>query len=947
MAEIRDVYTVEFDSTAFEQQIQSAIAQIEQLNASLEDSADATGGLESATSQLNSILKTEASGIDQLNAKRNVLVNTQKNLNKESESYAVIGTEISNTNKRIATTTAQTTTKSRGLFSTFLRGARSLNTVRRSVSLLNVAFRTIAGVSVFGLLLQAVPVVLSFFSRLRGATEDQIASNQRLQQSQQSIISDYVKETQELNNLFGALNEANEGRGDKSAIIDKINQQYGEYLGNIDLETAGQKELEIAYRAVAEEIARGVIERRKQAIAAESQERQLNLLLERRRLEESLVQAQQRVREETDKLNTAEGKRAATIGKTGFAQKDLNRELENARRAQNAVEESIKNLDKEISTTRADLQRLDDVTDEFAETLAASRDVDELTGSLKRTGTTAKTSSDNVKILAGSIADLKRQLSDLQQLQQQRTAATDPEALIAIEKQIDALKEQIDAAESALNDFRNQAAARERIEKLTTDLIENETDKRIETLRRAANAEIENVIGSEEQKAEQRRLINERLTRDIERLVAERTEKENDAIRKASEETRATIQAANEQLIADAEAESNRLLSVRLQAIEQRRNAELQTAANTIADAEQLNSEVESINKRFDQERVQAERETQAEILRIQIAAVQARIEVNERAGESVTEERAELEKLKLELVELGRVDPTIEIVVDDEQARQSLRETITEIADTVEQISNELLGSVSELLAIQTEALDASVQRSRDALNTIRQDSENFNARQLELEKQRLERLEAERARAAEREKAIALTQLTVNSLVAVSKAAAEGGIAAPFTIASTIIALIAGFASARSASENAFFEGTEYVDPHNKYPAGRDTVPARLHKGERVITTKTNREYWNTLSAIHNGDVPASVLNDFVSGYLRDGMTPNAMSDLSPNIVLVNTGSNSGGVEKRLERIETVLSDLPKYMPRTTIKGDMGGLLRVVEKRQARANFNNNRAK
>ena len=104
---------------------------------------------------------------------------------------------------------------------------------------------------------------------------------------------------------------------------------------------------------------------------------------------------------------------------------------------------------------------------------------------------------------------------------------------------------------------------------------------------------------------------------------------------------------------------------------------------------------------------------------------------------------------------------------------------------------------------------------------------------KQLELEKQRLERLEQQRARAAEREKAIALTQLTVNSLVAVSKAAAEGGILAPFTIASTIIALLAGFASARTASENAFFEGTEYVDPHNKYPAGRDTVPARLHKG------------------------------------------------------------------------------------------------------------------
>jgi len=136
MAEIKDVYSIEFDSTAFEQQIQSAISQIDQLNASLEDSADATSGLESATGDLNSILKTEATGIDQLNAKRNVLVGTQKNLNKESAAYNQIGGEIDTTNKKIATSTGRTAAKSRGLFPTSARGARSLNTVRRSVSLL-------------------------------------------------------------------------------------------------------------------------------------------------------------------------------------------------------------------------------------------------------------------------------------------------------------------------------------------------------------------------------------------------------------------------------------------------------------------------------------------------------------------------------------------------------------------------------------------------------------------------------------------------------------------------------------------------------------------------------------------------------------------------------------------------------------------------------------------
>ena len=943
MAEIRDVYTLEFDSAAFEQQIQSAISQIDQLNASLDDSADATNGLESATSNLNSILKTEASGIDQLNQKRNVLVNTQKNLNKESESYAVIGNEINNTNKKIATTTAQTTTKSRGLFSTFLRGARSLNTVRRSVSLLNVAFRAIAGVSVFGLLLQAVPAVLSFFGRAKKETIELSDQTERLNSASEAVGKAFAEETAELNNLFGALNETNEGSQERSEIISEIQSKYGDYIGNINLETASQEELRAAYDAATAAILGQVVAQAKAArareIVNEIIDRQIKLTQQQRDLEDRAAQvatqnatAIRRQNDAINQLNPALRNQVQTFDETVQSINQLNEAF--AQGDTDKLKRELEDLDETFSQIEKKLQ----------EELVGLIDPALLTGSFERASGSA---TEKAEVLTGSIRDLRNQLSLLQQQQQEQTIATDAGALVNIERAISALQEQIDAAESALNDFRNQAAARERIEKLQTDLIENETAKRIEVLRRAANREIENVIGSEEQKAEQRRLITERLTREIESLLADRNEKENDAIREASEKTREELNAANERFISDAKSNAERLLSVRLQAIEAQRNAELQTIANTVTDAETRNAAVETVNKRFDEERKRAERETQAELLLIEIAGIEQRIAARERAGESVEDERAEIESLRLQLEELNRIDPTIEIVVDDNEAREKLKETINEIADTVEQISNEVLGSVSEFLAVQTAALDESVQRSRDALNTIRQDSENFNARQLELEKQRLERLEAERARAAEREKTIALTQLTVNSLVAVSKAAADGGVLAPFTIASTIIALLAGFASARNASENAFFDGTEFVDPHGKYPAGRDMVPARLHRGERVITTKTNKEYWNTLSAIHNGDIPSDVLNDFTRSYLSGSMAPDTMSELSPNILLVNTGSNSDAVERRLERIENVLSDLPKYMPRTTIKGNMGGLIKVVEKRQARANFNNNRAK
>jgi len=904
MAEIRDVYSIEFDSASFEAQIQSAVSQIDQLNASLEDSADATNGLESATSNLNSILKTEASGVDQLNAKRNVLVSTQKNLNKESESYNAIGTEINNTNKKIATSTAQTATKSRGLFGTFVRGARSLNSVRRSVSLLNVAFRTLAGVSVFGLIIQGAQLLASL-----------------------------------LGGLFTKADKTSEA-------LERLNDPK---LGLTEQQAIARAEIERL----------DVLEERSGRLSKKQKEQRDELV---QKFEQSSEQIKEIERDRIDTLLDLESKleqtRIKLLGKTTEAidrEAELRRKQFLAQQGQifsDRVEEINKLIEEETRLRNAgksiEADRVLDQVESVGKQIQLGKELQDATlDQIKQEARLKKQQLIENAVLSNSITDLQKKISELRKVQRSKTNSEDKNALLSTEAQIKALQDQLNAAESALNDFRNQTAARERIEKLQTDLIQDETAKRIESLRRSANKELESVIGSESQKAEQRRLISEKLNRDIAKITADRTKKENDEIKKGAEEARAATKSANDQFLSDAEKNAQRLLSVRLQAIEAERNAELQSISVAGTDAETRNQAVTDANERFNNKRIQAERETQAEILLIQIAGIEQRIRAQSAAGESVADESAELEKLRLKLVELQRIDPTVKIVVDDSDARQKLKDTIKDIAGTVEQISNELLGSINEFLAVQTDALDQSVQRSRDALATIRQDSENFNARQLELEKQRLERLEQQRARAAEREKAIALTQLTVNSLVAVSKAAADGGVLAPFTIASTIIALLAGFASARNASENAFFEGTEYVDPHNKYPAGRDTVPARLHKGERVITTATNREYFNTLSAIHNGDIPAGVLDDFVSGYLRDGMSPNAMTQLSPNIVLVNTGSNSGGVEKRLERIETVLSDLPKYMPRTTIKGDMGGILRVVEKRQARANFNNNRAK
>ena len=64
-------------------------------------------------------------------------------------------------------------------------------------------------------------------------------------------------------------------------------------------------------------------------------------------------------------------------------------------------------------------------------------------------------------------------------------------------------------------------------------------------------------------------------------------------------------------------------------------------------------------------------------------------------------------------------------------------------------------------------------------------------------------------------------------------------------FVLAATVGA--AGLANVAKINEVKFAEGTEYVDKENRYPSGVDTIPARLNKGERVLTTEQNKQLGN----------------------------------------------------------------------------------------------------
>ena len=383
-------------------------------------------------------------------------------------------------------------------------------------------------------------------------------------------------------------------------------------------------------------------------------------------------------------------------------------------------------------------------------------------------------------------------------------------------------------------------------------------------------------------------------------------------------------------------------LAMDLLMLEQERN---QMLAAHVGDAKMQ----EDIDKEYTKRRLQIEKQANQEILA-------ARIELLEKIRETATDplQLSELNKqiseLKLKLTELGTA--TGETV---EKTKASWKEAIDTATQYIQLGSDTVFSVLNAQITAYISNLDKAADKSKSALDEIRANSEDYNARQLEMEKERLEKLEQQRAEAIEKEKRLAQIQLVINATLAIAKAAAEGGAAAPFTIAATIAALIAGFASARATATGAFFDGTEYLQRGGN-PSGRDTIPIWANEGEAIIPTQTNSEYRNAVSAIYNKTIPADVLNEFASAYKQGGLQSalsalggdvNLNTELGSKSVFVNVGNNFSGLESRLERIENALIELPKYMPRTTVTANANGIFKTVEARMARARFSKDRAK
>lgn len=197
------------------------------------------------------------------------------------------------------------------------------------------------------------------------------------------------------------------------------------------------------------------------------------------------------------------------------------------------------------------------------------------------------------------------------------------------------------------------------------------------------------------------------------------------------------------------------------------------------------------------------------------------------------------------------------------EKEQETLDERKEAYKDAYSSIVNTAVSSFQQIYEARLRFLDMEFEAQSERVNQARLLAEKGNTEQYDLEVKRLNDLQSERERLAKQQMQLNAAVQASNSAVALTEAiGAVVGAAAkgdPYTIAARIAAavaaLIGGVAAVKTAFQPGFKDGV--IDLDGPGDGKSDSIPARLSKGESVITAEATAKNKAILQAINDGAV------------------------------------------------------------------------------------------
>jgi tape measure domain-containing protein len=792
-------------------------------------------------------------------------------------------------------------TRAAAVSTNLLTGATSAQAVATNIATAATrTFNTVLKSNPIGLIVGALTTLLALFSDYIFSADDAAAQTKELTLEQKAmadfteIMNQKVAEEKlELDQLFGALKNTNAGTAERSRLINEINSKYGITLKNLSDEKLFVEQLDAAYKNLIQQIRNKAAAEAKQQVLTDVIAKQVRA---QQFIENSLgtfanqfgvdfygnvtksnnaalneiydnldTETQKRVNELIKKSSDAKQKirnefaDAPALNRPSeeFIQQageglDINAANNPFLQLSQAEEEALKKLEEERGTA---IDSFDFFVEQYGAATAAINSVNgayfkELDKGSKVTGSLGKNTQKAADQLREQISKLKltldREIAKQKlELAFQPTVLSDPKTLDDRIAQIRGLAQKEreifeTEVENRIQDSRKEgtltaevAAQFAQIKQNGVLLIENETEDKITELKiEAEKKRNETLFQIAQVEAEKKLTLEEQGVRKLEN---ERSKLINDLGKTTSEEERKRI-------------------------------------------ADQINANLAEIQKGLERER------------NLKQQAIEDQRDQELKNIELTNEERALITaKADLEILKLKQDyhDRTVELIEDEtERTKESAEERKKAIQQGIEDVLKATLDLANAVINAQIQQTETAISAQQRRVDAAAEIAEKGNAELLQIEEDRLRKLNEQKAKFVRAQQALAAIELVANSAVAIAKAAAEGGAAAPFTIAATLIALAAGLVSARAqarAAAGSFAEGGYTGDGGKYQPAGV------VHRGEFVITKEKTRQWRPVLEAIHAG---------------RDPMLTKGINE---RIVAVNNKA----MESKLERIETAIRD------------------------------------
>ena len=820
------------------------------------------------------------------------------------------------------------------------------------------AFNTAMKANPVGLVLTGVTLLASAFMDFGSATEDageEVKKLTRLEEALKNISEKVENQTASeaagLKKLIIKVKETNETSEDRSKLITEINSKYGLTIKNIKDEAKFIKQLDDQYRIFVETL--------KKRIFYQAKEEELTeLIKEQIVLEEKLddvrgtrlagdlafgIDIQGAVASDIVKTLTEnvakleeglkKGETAAQIfGKTLQKEGKISTE-EFAKLSDAAKLEAITKgdfiidlgLPKALINERFEMEKIlvefakldEDGIKQFEATIAAiqskQRDADRLieyggggTSVTQRVefaeaqkgvlgGSFAQTGSEDVAALAEvneAIAALEKDFAKFEDVFKQVGGASVKSAkeINSYRKTLISLRDELAKAKittreaEAKFEFRLEKDLVEQLQKIKIDAINQQFARRKRDLKKAGQLTTETELILAKIKKEKLLQVDKEYQGELRDLKEEAAEVQNDI----------------DQL------ELDKMLFLKDEAIKAEKEK--------IDEIKKLNSEKPGSGGTTDNEILNV-KVLLKEKLDLQVKQIEEARDFELTNAELTAEERVLIEKeADLEILKL-RASYTDEIKALSKETTADTEKAAKEQKDVILKGIEEVLKATLELAeaVIQAEInkADAAIDAQKRRIEQAKAIAEQGNAEQLQLEEERLNELNKKKAKFVRAQQALAVIQLIANSAVAISKAAAEGGAAAPFTIAATLIALAAGLVAAKATAQNAaagFAEGG-FTGHGGKYQAA-----GVVHKGEFVFDQDKTKKYRTLFDQIHAG---------------RD---PYLTADLGGQLVAIN----NAGLEKRLDGIQKAINGQSRMNVSINEKGIQGIVSRLNYKEQ-----------